>query len=411
MMLRTTTALAYALALGVATAATMAVPGAAIAAEKTKKQAGPDLSPAVRKPLAAAQTALSAKDAVTALARVAEARPEIKTADDRYYVSLIQYQAANIAQDVPAQLDGVMGMIDSGKADAGMEPKLYVAAAQLAHQLNDLPRAEQILDRALQANPSPDTYVYAAETKFKLKKSADAARLIAEVAAKGEASGAPVPEDWIKRGVAFAADAKNPAEATKLTRAWLRAYPSQTSWRDTLEIYRLVNTVEPELNLDFMRLQRAAGALRGERDYFELAEATYVKLPGEAKAVLDQGIANGALDPAKSRAVAELRTIASSKVAADKASLSKNSTTGRGALGMADAYASYGDYASAVEMYRKALTLGGIDANTANVRLASALAMSGKKDEAKALLATITGPRADLAAYWTIFIDHPPAAN
>jgi hypothetical protein len=61
-------------------------------------------------------------------------------------------------------------------------------------------------------------------------------------------------------------------------------------------------------------------------------------------------------------------------------------------------------------MYGKAESLGGVDLAMVKLRKAAALAKSGQKDAAKQILATITGPRADLAKYWTIFIDRPPAA-
>lgn len=413
MKLRHSSALAIAIALGTASVTGVVLPAAAVAADKPKPQAQQQikLTEAVRKPLAAAQAAVAAKDGATALAKAAEAQAGVKTPEDRYWASFIQYQAAALVKDNAVQLSAVQGMIESGKADAAMQPKLYVAAAQLAMDMQDLPKAESLLDQGIKLSPSPDVYVYAAETKYKLKKPVEAARLISEIADKSEAAGSPVPEEWIKRGVAFAADAKSAPEVAKLTQAWVRNYPKQTNWRDSLEIYRLVTTLESDYNLDMMRLQRVAGALRGERDYFELAEATYVKLPNEAKSLIDQGIAAGALDAAKSRVVAEVRTIAAGKVAADKASLSKNVANARAALGMADAYASYGDYASAIDLYRKALTLPGADANVVNTRLGAALFQSGQKDEAKKVFAAITGPRAALAGYWLILVDHPPVAN
>jgi tetratricopeptide (TPR) repeat protein len=168
--------------------------------------------------------------------------------------------------------------------------------------------------------------------------------------------------------------------------------------------------MDAELNLDFMRLQRTVGALKGERDYAELLEATYLKFPGEAKSVVDEGASAGAINVAQSRTIKEFSTIAAGKIAADKASLKKSAANGRAALGLADAYASYSDYASAIEMYAKAESLGGVDLNTIKLRKAAALAKSGQKDAAKQLLTTITGPRADLAKFWTIYIDRPPTA-
>jgi hypothetical protein len=44
-----------------------------------------------------------------------------------------------------------------------------------------------------------------------------------------------------------------------------------------------------------------------------------------------------------------------------------------------------------------------------NTRLGMALAMAGRKDEAKQAFSAVTGPRAGLAKYWLIYLDHPVA--
>src|SRR3546814_5396224 len=68
-----------------------------------------------------------------------------------------------------------------------------------------------------------------------------------------------------------------------------------------------------------MRLMRAAGAMKGESDYYEYANSAYMKgLPGEAKAVIDEGVAAKVLNPGK-QTFAELSKLSGAKIAADKA--------------------------------------------------------------------------------------------
>ena len=75
-------------------------------------------------------------------------------------------------------------------------------------------------------------------------------------------------------------------------------------------------------------------------------------------------------------------------------------------LRIADAYFSYGQYAQAAELYRAALQKGA-DANLANTRLGAALALAGQRAEAEAAFRAVTGPRAELAQFWLLWLSQP----
>lgn len=407
MRLMSTTALGLALVFGA-----VSMSGTATQAVAAKPKAPSlKLSDPVRKAIAGAQEAMKKNDTAGARTLVEEAKAAATSPDDRYVVGSQLYEVAKATNDPKAQAEGVALMLDSGKVPEENQASFNMALGQLSYMNQDFARAETALQRAIDLKVAdPAAFALLAETKFRLRKGAEAVALIQAAADQGEAMAKPIPQDWFARGIAIGADAKLADPVARLSFSWLKAYPAQTHWRDALILYRDLRNIDPEFNLDLMRLQRAAGAMRGERDYVELIEATYIKFPGEAKATVDKGVAAGVINLAQSRSAKELSDIATTKIAADKASLSKNAANGRSALGTADAYASYGDYASAIEMYRKALTLGGVDANVVNTRLGAALAQSGQKEEAKKVFAALTGPRADLGRYWTILIDYPPAS-
>ncbi len=67
-----------------------------------------------------------------------------------------------------------------------------------------------------------------------------------------------------------------------------------------------------------------------------------------------------------------------------------------------------GQYAEAAEFYRLALQKGGEDANLVNLRLGAALALAGRGPEARAALAMVSGPRADLASFWLAWLQRRP---
>lgn len=404
MKLMSTTALGLALIFGAVTVAT-------VAPQAAEAKGGPQLklSDAVRKPVAAAQEALKKNDTATAITQLDAAKAVAKTPDESYVINSVLYEVGKLTKDNKTQATAVAGMIDSGKVDAASLPTFNMVLGQLSYFTQDYARAEQALQAAIDLKTSePAAYALLAESKFRLKKPAEAVAVLQQAADAGIAAGKPIPNDWYGRGIAIGTDAKLPDAVTKLSLSWLKAYPDQTHWRDSLVIYRDLHTLDADTALDLMRLQRDAGALRGERDFVDLAEATYIKFPNEALSVIEAGIAAGAINPTQSRAATELKGLASSKVAADKASLTKNAANARSAVGNADAYMSYGDTASAIELYRKALTLGGADANLVNLRLGAALAKAGQTAEAKTVLSSITtGPRADIARYRLLMLDTP----
>ena len=172
-----------------------------------------------------------------------------------------------------------------------------------------------------------------------------------------------------------------------------------------------LNKPDPDFELDIERLMRANKALKGERDYYEYVEAVYLKFPGEAKGVIEEGVAAGALKLTAGSNTKMFSDTVNKRIAADKADLvsadkaARGAGTGVSARATADSYLGYGEYAKAADLYRVALQKGGVDASVVNTRLAMALARGGQKDAAKQALAGVTGARAPLAAYIAIWID------
>ncbi len=83
------------------------------------------------------------------------------------------------------------------------------------------------------------------------------------------------------------------------------------------------------------------------------------------------------------------------------------------AASTADVYLGQGTYAKAAELYRTALTKGGVNADEVNTRLGIALARSGDKAGAQTAFAAVQGtPRAGIAALWNTWtqVGSSPAA-
>jgi len=119
------------------------------------------------------------------------------------------------------------------------------------------------------------------------------------------------------------------------------------------------------------------------------------------------------LDTGKPAIAAAIAGVAR-RATADRAALAGLRTraaagTGADARAAGDAFYAFGQYAEAAALYQAALLKGGEDPNLLNSRLGAALALAGRRLEAETALRAVTGPRADLAGFWLVWLAHRPA--
>ncbi len=403
--------IAFGVALALGGASVVATSPALAQKKKQEEQkAGPKLSKEERAALVPLQTAVTAKDWAAAQAALPAAQAAAQGPDARYLTAAMQLSIGLGTNNTALQAQAIDGMIASGGAPQESLAQLYKNQGALASNARDTKKAEAAYAKWVEYAPNDaDAVVLLAEAKNSANKVNEAVPLFERAIQLKKASGA-VPESWYKRGLKLAYDGKQPAQALKFTRDLLAAYPNQTNWRDALLIYRDISQLDPVASTDTMRLMRAAKALNGERDFFELADAANDRgLPGEAKAVLEEGVAARMVDPNKP-AFKDLLAVVNRRVTEDKASLgglekgALAAATGTKALSAGDVYYGYGDYAKAASLYKAALSKGSVDANIANTRLGMALALSGNKAEAEAAFKAVTGPRAELAQFWLLWL-------
>lgn len=390
-----------------------AAPQAAQAQKKGEKAPSFKFSKAVQPLLADAQKKQQAGDAAGALAVLAQADalPE-KNSDDIYMIAMMRLNSAIAVKD-NAQIEKALeGALATGRVAPEDAVKFRRNLGAFALQRNDYAKALSEFEQVLAANPNdPDLMVEVAEMQRRQGQDQKAIATMNQAIAAKQAAGAKADETWYRRALAIAYDKKLPAEIVSTSEALLKAYPTATNWRDVMVIYRDGAKFDDQGNLDILRLMRANSALTGERDFAEYAEtATLRGYPGEAKAVLDEGVAKGALQSTKPF-VKELLASVSPKVSADKASLpglekeAAAAKTGKAAMGTADAYLGYGDYAKAATLYKLALSKGGVDADIVNTRLGFALGKTGDKAGAQAALNAVTkAPRNQLAKYYLVWL-------
>lgn len=413
MKFATTTAVAAALALGLA--------GTAPALAKKKEEApksGAQFSSGFRQAAQPLQQALSGGDVAAAQAALPAAQQAASTPDDKYNLGIMMFQLGQKANNPDLQTQGVDMAVQSGKATPEVSGQLLNFKGVTAYNKGDLAGADAAFTQIFQANPNDgDNAILLAQTKVREKQTAQALPIIDKAIEAKKASGQPVPQDWYQRALAIAYDGKMPAETAKYGQMLVTNYPSTTTWRTALQTYRDTNKIDQASDLDTLRLMRAAGALAGERDYYEYANLANDRgYPGEAKAVIDEGmnsrmVDQGALSVKNSKALNEIKNLAAPKIAADKASLPTQAKAasaaldGKKALNVGDAYLGYNMFPQAADMFKLAIQKGGVDAGTANLRLGEALARTGQKAPADQAFAAVTGPRQTLGQFWTIWND------
>jgi tetratricopeptide (TPR) repeat protein len=381
-----------------------------------------------RTALQALETAARGTDRVAQDTALAAARAAAQSADARHALAHYQLEIARARQDRLLTAQAVDALIGSG-ATAEEMPSLLAAQATRAFFEGEYPQAERLLGRAVELDPSNPALIAdhaqiksaigmalirggrrpEAQTQFQ-----ESVALLQRAIQLRQASGQAVSESWYKRGAALAADYGMAPLGVAFARGLVMAYPTPVNWRDALHVYRLANQPDPALDLDIRRLLRASEALSGERDFIEFAEALgRAELAGEEKAVLEEGISRGMLS-ATEPIVRQMTTANNRRATTERTGLARARTqalaaaTGTAARTAGDSHFGFGQYAEAVELYRAALQKGGEDPNLVNTRLGAALALAGQRVEAEAAFRAVTGPRADLAAFWLVWLSRRP---
>lgn len=360
------------------------------------------------KALGELQAAVKAKDAAEIKAKVAAAKSVVSTNEDRYVLAQLQLQAAADVNDKPAAMAAMDAMLATGILSPAEAAPVYKNLSELRFGAKQFDQAATILEKRLQLNPNDmDAIALLVETRNAQGRSAEAVSVLQRGIQLQASAGRKPDEAWLRRAAALAYTAKLP-NAAELARQWVTAYPSATSWQNSIAIYRNLSRPDAESVIDLMRLMRATGAMTEASDfalYLETlnAQSNFI----EAQTALEKARQSGkfnASDPQLKEAAAAID--AKPKVtAAELAAASKSAASGASLLRIGDRYYGLGDYAKAVETYKLAGTKGA-EANLVSERVGVALAAAGDKAGAAAAFKSVTGARAGVAQFWLLFLQN-----
>lgn len=399
----------------------------AAAQKKEEQQQGPQLklSKEVRGPAAQAQTALGAKDVATATPLVAQTEAAAKTDDEKYIAAALRLNLEAIRMGsggdsaaLTAPLDALLANPKTPQAD---KARYAYQRGIIAANAKDAAGANRFFEQAQQFGYNdPNLPLQMVKLKMDSGDVAGGSAALQKMVEQQTAAGTKPPEDIYRYAIAKTNQKKMNAETMAWMRRYLAAYPTSKNWRDMMMFWGIqpqaVVTLDKGQKVDLYRMLRSGKALADQYDYEIYAQWTFDQgLPWESKAVLNEGKTAGKIPASSANATSLLA--AANKSISNEGSMTavearaQKAADGKLAASTADAYLGSGDYAKSVTLYRLALQKGGVDANTVNTRLGIALVNAGDKAGAKTAFQAVTGaPRADIAAWWMDFLDHPPVA-
>lgn len=370
----------------------------------------PQIKPSAKalKAIVDLQTAVNSKDWASVPAKAAAAQAVASTKEDRYLIARLQLNAAVAENDNAAIQAALDAVAQSGYLDQAKTASLYLDLGSTLFKDKQFARAETEFEKASALDPTnTEAIELLGRAQFLSGQKAQAAATFRKLIQASIAAGHKPAEETYRLAIQSAFDAKSP-DAAAIAREWVTAYPSSESWRNALAIYRNDNHLDTEGTLDLLRLMQATGALKEPADYALFAEADADQNNfNEAQSVLDAGVAAHVIDPASPNIRQLIAAVRAKPKAttADLAAATKSAVNGMALLHIGDRYYAMGDYAKAIELYRMAQGKPGVDPAVANLHIGMVLARSGDKAGATAALQAVTGPRADIAKYWLIYLN------
>jgi hypothetical protein len=398
---------------GGAVQAQSAAPAAAASAP-----AGPTIRAEIAPPLQAARDLITNKKGKEALPKLVEAEAVPgTTAYENYVIARLRAVAAVDAADYPLALAAFERSLASDFLPAADRVPLLDAAARLAIQLKDYPRAIGLLTRYKDAGGTePALRRILPQVMAETGDHAGAVRESLLVVQADEAAGRGSAEPLL-RNLGFSQNKLNDAAGYLATMERLaQQYPKPDYFADLIgRVERKPGFNGERLRLDVYRLQRATGV---ELEGAELADmasrAHQAGLPGEAQALLDDGYASGLLGKGKEATLHnQLRQQVQKAAAQDAKGLAESEKSaqagkdGNALVNLGFAVSGMGQHDKAVALTSEGIAKGGLRRpDEAQLHLGITQWRAGKKDDALRSLAAVKGSdgTADLARVWTIFI-------
>jgi hypothetical protein len=316
-----------------------------------------------------------------------------------------------LTDDPAMQYTGLTMMLDTGLLPAASQGQIKWLAGVAAYQKRDFANAAKYIQMAKDAGfQEPQLDAVLSDAYKRSNNPAAALQMAQREIAAAKAAGTQPSETAIRTALQSAYDAKQAGPSAEYAALLVQNYPSSNAWNVAINVVRATSAFQAQETLDLMRLMARTNSYANDRDYVEYIQAADARrFPGEVAKVIEAGTASGKIK-ANDPFIAEARTVASGRVAADQRSLPALERDARAAnapvatvAAAADTFLSYGDAAKAADLYAIALSKPGGDAARLNTRLGIAQVDKGDYAGAQASFAKVQGQRKSLAQLWAAY--------
>lgn len=407
------------LMLGALIATGTAYAPAALAKDDAPPQ--PTISKELGAPIKAAQDALGQKNYQAALDALnqAEAAKAERTPYEDYIITEMRVVAyANLHDDAntATQIEKELASGQMPEADAA---KRRITLVKLRYQTKDYAKFLSESEPLVQSGQAPADFVLLRCQSAYLLKDWDQTSSLCRVAIDSETKQGTKPQEVLyQMYVDSFAKRKDFNGYVDSLGEILAVYPKQDYWTDYLSFLRRRPGYSPAaLEMDVYLLSDKLDLIKDGNEYLDLADiASKAALPAIESQAIDRATAKGLLtgNPDAKRMKDEAaRGIADDQKNIDKsvAETLAKAKNGEPLAKLADAFASYGKYAKAIELYNTSLSKGGLKSpDVVKLHLALAQVNSGDKDQGlQGLDALLSAPGGvgDIARGWKLYLTQP----
>src|SRR5664279_1090414 len=256
------------------------------------EQQGPAVSRPMEKPLKAAQDAMTAKkyDEALELLRQAQALPN-KSAYDQFVINEFLGPIYARQNKYPEAFEAFSANADSPYIGQGKGDR-YKVLATLAYALKNYPGAVEWGNKAIAAGDNTnDVQLIVGQSYFLQNKYKEAAASTQELVSRAEKAGQRPQEANLKLLWECYRKLNDDNAEGKVIEKLLTYYPKPDYWANAMASLQQMANHNDRLTLQTYRLMQDVGTLKRSDQYAEMAQIAQEQgLPGEAQAVLEQGM-------------------------------------------------------------------------------------------------------------------------
>ena len=374
--------------------------------------------PEIGKPLQAASALLKSNKFKDALAKIREVDSvPNKTANETYLIESMRGSAASGAGENDTIIKSFESVIASGKAPAATQLKLFEALAGAYYRARDYGATNKWASRYLrEGGGNQQIRTLLIQSYFQAGDFANSAKeSLIDIQADEKAGRTPSEEKLQLLANSYLRQ-KNTSGYIATIEKLLHYYPKKSLWADVISRLQRKPGFSDRLGLDVYRMQLATGNLTATNDYMEMAQlALQSGFPGEAKKVVDEGYASGALGKgAEVDRQKRLRDLVEKRVAENQKALASGADEaaanaakdGNALVNLGYNLFASGQAAKGIALMEAGIKKGELKRpDDAKLHLGTAMIQSGQKSKGAQVLKGVQGTDGtqDLANLWVIF--------